>query len=552
MIVAVAFTLMTVFFLAGLYVAGALGTLALLLMEIFSENPLSNIMANRAWDTFTRFLLVAIPLFILMGELVLRSGIADRMYRALDRWVAPIPGGLLHTNIVSCAIFAACSGSSISTAATISRVALPTFHTRGYNDRLVVGSLAAGGTLGILIPPSVLLVIYGLNTGTSIGRLFLAGFIPGALMALTFMTLIAICAVIWPGIAPKVPGETFRSWRGWVERITGTIAIGPVVILILAVLGSIYGGIATPGEAAAIGVYGAFILAFLYNSKPLWVPVIGATLRKTGLLGTYTPLRVILVTFIGLVVLHLAIQTFYLVFFPNRSLFVEQELAEAIFMLEVLALPPMGWVSILTEVSRDELEDAQMPSMDFVGAMMRSNAAMLQEVFLSTMRTTCMIMLILMAAFTLQFAFAYLRISHALADTVVGLELEQWQLVGILVIFYLLLGTFMESYSMLATTLPILLETLFQSGIDLLWFGIIMIILLEAAQISPPQGLSLYVLHGARRETADARGVTETETINDVYIGVLPFMGCMAVVIGIIMIFPEIVTWLPDQAKGTR
>ena len=552
MVVAIAFILMTVFFLAGLYVAGALGTLAILLMEIFSENRLTNIMANRAWDTYTRFLLVAIPLFILMGELVLRSGIADRMYRALDRWVAPIPGGLLHTNIVSCAIFAACSGSSISTAATISRVALPTFHTRGYNDRLVVGSLAAGGTLGILIPPSVLLVIYGLSTGTSIGRLFLAGFIPGALMALTFMILIGVCAVIWPGIAPKIPGETFRSWRGWVERITGTIAIAPVVILILAVLGSIYGGIATPGEAAAIGVYGAFVLAFLYNSKQLWVPIVGAVLRSAGLLGAYTPLRVSLVTFIGLVVLHLAIQTFYLVFFPNQSLFVEQELAEAIFMIEVLFLPPMGWVSILTEVSREELEDAQLPSMAYVREMMRSNVAMLQEVFLSTMRTTCMIMLILMAAFTLQFAFAYLRISHALADLVVSLELEQWQLVGILVIFYLLLGTFMESYSMLATTLPILLETLFQSGIDLLWFGIIMIILLEAAQISPPQGLALYVLHGARHETAEARGVTASETINDVYIGVMPFMGCMALVIGILMLFPEIVTWLPDQAKGTR
>ncbi len=552
MVVAIAFILMTVFFLAGLYVAGALGTLALLLMELFSDSNLSNIMANRAWDTYTRFLLVAIPLFILMGELVLRSGIAERMYRALDRWVAPIPGGLLHTNIVSCAIFAACSGSSISTAATISRVALPTFHTRGYNDRLVVGSLAAGGTLGILIPPSVLLVIYGLSTGTSIGRLFLAGFIPGALMALTFMVLIGICAIIWPGIAPKVPGETFRTWQGWVYRITGSIAVAPVVILILAVLGSIYGGIATPGEAAAIGVYGAFILAFLYNSKPLWVPLVGAALRNTGLLGFYSPLRAILVAFIGLVVLHLAIQTFYLVFFPNRSLFVEQELAEAIFMIEVLFLPPMGWVSILTEVSRDEMEEAQMPSTSYVGAMMRSNLAMLQEVFLSTMRTTCMIMFILMAAFTLQFAFAYLRISHALADLVVSLDLEQWQLVGILVIFYLLLGTFMESYSMLATTLPILLETLLQSEIDLLWFGIIMIILLEAAQISPPQGLSLYVLHGARHETAEARGVTETETINDVYIGVMPFMGCMALVIGIIMLFPEIVTWLPDQAKGTR
>ena len=552
MVIAVAFILMTVFFLAGLYVAGALGTLALLLMEVFSPAPLSNILSNRVWETYTRFLLVAIPLFILMGELVLRSGIADRMYRALDRWVAPIPGGLLHTNIVSCAIFAACSGSSISTAATISRVALPAFHTRGYNERLVVGSLAAGGTLGILIPPSVLLLIYGLSTGTSIGRLFLAGFIPGALMALVFMLFIGFAAVVWPGVAPRVEGETFLNWQGWVERITGLIAVGPVIILVLAVLGSIYGGIATPSEAAAIGVYGAFILAFLYNSKALWVPVLGRMLRLTGLIRAYESIRLALGTVIALVVLHLTAQTVFLVFFPDRSLFLAEDVAEAVFLLEVLILPIVGWVPILSEVSREELQEARMPAMAQVSAMVRSNMGMLREVFMSTMRTTCMIMFILLAAFTLQFAFAYLRISHALADLVVTLDLSQMELVGILIVFYLLLGTFMESYSMLATTLPILLETLFRSGIDLLWFGIIMIILLEAAQISPPQGLSLYVLHGARQETAEVRGVTEVETINDVYIGVLPFMVCMALVIGILMLFPELVTWLPDQAKGAR
>ena len=552
MVIAVAFILMTVFFLAGLYVAGALGSLALLMMEFFSEAPLSNIMANRVWETYTRFLLVAIPLFILMGELVLRSGIADRMYRALDRWVAPIPGGLLHTNIVSCAIFAACSGSSISTAATISRVALPTFHTRGYNERLVVGSLAAGGTLGILIPPSVLLLIYGLSTGTSIGRLFLAGFIPGAIMALAFMAFIGFAAVVWPRVAPRAEGESFTNWRGWVERITGLIAVAPVIILILAVLGSIYGGIATPSEAAAIGVYGAFVLAFLYNSKPVWVPIFGSVLRYTGLLPAYEFLRLIMGTIVGLVVLHLTAQTVFLVFFPNQSLFVAQEIAEAIFLLEVLVLPAVGWIPILSEVSKAEMEESRMPPFSSIAAITRSNLDMLKEVFMSTMRTTCMIMFILMAAFTLQFAFAYLRISHALADLVISLDLSQMELVGILIVFYLLLGTFMESYSMLATTLPILIETLFRSGIDLLWFGIIMIILLEAAQISPPQGLSLYVLHGARQETASIRGVTEVETINDVYIGVLPFMGCMAVVIGILIVFPELVTWLPDQAKGAR
>ncbi len=235
MAIAVAFSLMGAFFMAGLYVAGALGVLAILIMFVFSDAPLWNIMANRAWTTYTNWILVAIPLFILMGELVLRSGFAERMYSALNRWVSPIPGGLLHTNIASCAIFAACAGSSIATAATISRVALPTFRARGYNERLVVGSLAAGGTLGILIPPSILLVLYGLTTGTSIGRLFLAGFFPGALLAGVFMLMIGIAAMVWPGIAPRESGPGYFSLSGWRDRILGTLNMLPIFALILAV-----------------------------------------------------------------------------------------------------------------------------------------------------------------------------------------------------------------------------------------------------------------------------------------------------------------------------
>jgi len=232
---------MTVFFLAGLYVAGALGSLALILMEVFSENPLSNIMANRAWDTYTRFLLVAIPLFILMGELVLRSGIADRMYRALDRWVAPIPGGLLHTNIVSCAIFAACSGSSVATSATISRVSLPSFRARGYSERMVIGSLAAGGTLGILIPPSISLIIYGVLVEESIGRLYMAGFVPGMVLTLSFMTMILLLALVWRGLAPREQGDSFITIQGWLNRLVGSIALVPIVALIIVVIGYING-----------------------------------------------------------------------------------------------------------------------------------------------------------------------------------------------------------------------------------------------------------------------------------------------------------------------
>ena len=207
MLIAIAFILMGVMFFAGLYVAGALGSLALILLQVFSDNPVWNIMGNRAWETNTNINLVAIPLFILMGEIVLRGGFADLMFRALSRWVDFIPGGLMHTNIASCAVFAACAGSSIATAATVSRVALPSFRAQGYQERLVVGSLAAGGTLGILIPPSILLVLYGLTVGESIGRLFLAGFIPGILLAGVFMLMIGIASVIWPAVAPRQTGS---------------------------------------------------------------------------------------------------------------------------------------------------------------------------------------------------------------------------------------------------------------------------------------------------------------------------------------------------------
>ena len=500
MAIAVAFSLMGAFFMAGLYVAGALGVLAIFIMFVFSDAPLWNIMANRAWTTYTNWILVAIPLFILMGELVLRSGFAERMYAALNRWVSPIPGGLLHTNIASCAIFAACAGSSIATAATISRVALPTFRARGYNERLVVGSLAAGGTLGILIPPSILLVLYGLTTGTSIGRLFLGGFLPGALLAGVFMLMIGVASIVWPGIAPRESGPGYFSLSGWRDRILGTLNMVPIFALIFAVLGSIYGGWATPTEAAAWGVTGAALLAIIHQSGPV----------VTGL---------------------------FLLFVKNSRI--------------ILLLPSSIKACILQDLEANPI------NADALKQAVESTATMLSEAFTSTIRTTAMIMFILMAAFTVQFAFAILRISVDMAEWVADLNLSAVEFVLILVAFYLILGTFMESYSMMLTTLPILLPSLIATEVDRLWFGIIMIILLEAAQISPPQGLALYVLHGARKEVSSelsaVEGVQEQAgTINDVYIGVLPFMVCMRVVIGLIIVFPEIVTWLPDRVKGPR
>jgi TRAP-type C4-dicarboxylate transport system permease large subunit len=519
MAIIAAFSMMGVFFLIGLYVAGALGVLSLVMMKAFSDAPLWNILGNKAWESNTNFILVAVPLFLLMGELMLRSGMGERMYGALSRWLVFLPGGLLHTNIASCAVFAACSGSSVATSATISRVSLPSFRQRGYSERLVIGSLAAGGTLGILIPPSIGLIIFGVLVEESIGRLYMGGFLPGFLLAFTMMLMMVITSIIFPSTAP-MDEEVRRLYRAWFhgvgirrypaeimgvlrqeqateagitdpadrrayrrgrsalsyaeaiaewlrmlkEAALGMAAVLPVLVIIVVVLGSIYTGWATPTEAAALGVVGALVVAI---ANELFKKVQGT---YQGWNGSYQGIKV-----------------------------------------------------------------------------------MLLDAIISTVRTSSMIMLIVMAAFTLSFAFARLGISQDISEWITALNLNALQFVLILVVFYLLLGTFMESFAMLVTTIPILTPSLEAVGVDLVWFGIIMVILVEAALISPPEGINLYILHGVRQDvdaqmaeqTTAAQEVLRESTITDVYIGVLPFMGCMAVVIGLLFAFPDIALWAP-------
>ena len=372
MAITTAFIMMGGFFMIGLYVAGALGVLSLVIMYFFSDAPLWNIMGNKAWETNANFILIAIPLFLLMGELMLRSGMGERMYGSLSRWLNFLPGGLIHTNIASCAVFAACSGSSVATSATISRVALPTFRQRGYSERLVIGSLAAGGTLGILIPPSIGLIVYGVLVEESIGRLYLAGFIPGFLLAAMMMAMIVGTALVFPGIAPKEPGTSFRL------KVVGLLAMIPVGLIILVVLGSICAGLATPTEAAAFGVSGALVFAMINNSGPA---VIGWFLQKLNGSGSQT-----------------------------------------------------GLIANLQE--RYPVIEGQMRQ------SMMTNWDMIKTSILSTVRTSSMIMLIVVAAFTLSFAFARLGISHDISQWIIGMDLSGTQLVIVLVVFYLLLGTF--------------------------------------------------------------------------------------------------------------
>ena len=406
-------------------IAAVLGVLALTLDEIYSPMPLFLALGDVAWENSIEFLLIAIPLFVLMGEILLRSGIAERMYAAMVQWLSWLPGGLMHSNIGSCALFAATSGSSVATAATIGTVALPEVEKHRYNERLFVGTLAAGGTLGILIPPSINLIIYGLLTDTSVPQLYLAGFLPGLLLALLFMATVIVACLFrrsWGG----TPVDT--SWR---KRIDSLPHLLPPLGIFLVVVGSIYAGLATPTEAASLGVVASLILAA-----------------------------------------------------ANRSL----------------------------------------------------NLTMLRLAIEGTMRTTAMVMLIILAAIFLNFTLAAVGLTQALSDFITSLGLTPFQTLLAVIAFYLILGCFMETLSMLLTTTPLIVPIIVGLGYDPVWFGILMMVMLETALITPPIGVNLYVVQGVR-----GRG-----PMNDVIIGALPFVATMFVMIVLLVAFPDIALWLPN------
>ncbi len=421
----VAAILMLVAFLLGLHVASTLGLLSMLLFGVFSDRSIVDLLGLITWNANTNFVLVAIPLFILMGEILLHSGLSERLYRSLSAWLNPLPGGLLHTNVAACATFAAVSGSSVATAATIGSIAMPAFRARGYDERLVAGSLAAGGTLGILIPPSINFIVYGVLMEVSIGRLYVAGVIPGLMLAGLFMVYIFFVGVVRPSIAPR---EASVPWR---LRLLALIDMVPTGFLIALVLGTIYAGVATATEAAAFGVIGALALAALGGG--------------------------------------------------------------------------LDW-------------------------------AKLKEIWLAAARTTAMVMLILTGAFILNSTLALLGVPQALSRLVAAWNLTPLELVLILVAFYLVLGTFMDGFAMMVTTIPVILPLLKTMNIDLVWFGVIAVVLTEAALISPPEGLNLYVIQGLRKGAG---------TIVDVWIGVLPFFAIMLLLIALLIVFPGIAIWLP-------
>lgn len=425
--VAIGFALMLGMMALGLHVAVAIFLTSVLAAIVYFGPGLLDTFATQLWAVMNDFILTAIPLFVLLGELLMRAGVTQRMYSGMSTWLGRLPGGLLHTNIGASGLFAAVSGSSVATAATISTVALPELRSRGYNERIVLGSIAAGSTLGILIPPSVNLIIYGALTGASIGQLFAAGIVPGLMLIGLFMLAIIIMSIIWPGTSGALDEPATMR-----QKLASLGSLLPPLSIFVVVMGAIYTGWATPTEAAALGV-----------------------IMSVGLAAW------------------------------NRA----------------LSIP------------------------------------MLHDAFLSTVRTTAMILLIIVAAFYLKFIIGVLGVPQAMTSFVAGMDLTPMGFIFALVIFYLILGCFIETLSMLVGTVPIVFPLVVHMGLDPVWFGIFLVLMMELALITPPVGMNLFVVQGVR-----GRG-----SVIDVFYGIIPFVGVVLLAVALIVFFPGIVLWLPNM-----
>jgi len=414
---------------SGVWIGLALAGVAWIGMELFSSRPAGDAMAVTVWGTASSWTLTALPLFVWMGEILFRTRLSEDMFRGLAPWLERVPGRLLHTNIIGCTIFAAVSGSSAATCATIGKMTLPELKSRGYPEDITIGSLAGAGTLGLLIPPSIIMIVYGVTANVSIAQLFIAGVFPGIMLALLFSGYIVAWALINPTKVPAISTTTTFAQKLFASR-----HLIPVVLLIVVVLGSIYIGVATATEAAAFGVIGSLVLSALQGSL-------------------------------------------------NRTTF-------------------------------------------FASLM-------------GATRLYCMIALILSGAAFLTIAMGYIGLPRHLAEWIATLGLTPFALIVALMLFYIVLGCFLDGISMVVLTMGVILPTVEKAGIDLLWFGIFIVLVVEMAQITPPVGFNLFVLQGmtGKQITWIARHT-------------LPMFLLMVVAVIAIWFWPQIATFLPAHMKG--
>jgi len=394
----------------------------------FSDVSFGSILANIAWNNTNGSSMMALPFFIWMGEILFRSKISENLFKGLSPWMDGIPGRLIHVNILACTFFAAVSGSSAATTATVGKITVPELTKRNYDYDLSIGSLAGAGTLGFMIPPSMVMLVYGIIGDVSIGKLFIAGFIPGFMIAGMFSAYILVRCLINPKLAPR--GDDRYTWRDRMEAIP---AIAPVIFLILAVLGSIYMGWATPTEAGAVGVVGALFFAALTKSLT-W------DVFKVSLIGS--------------------------------------------------------------------------------------------------VKTSCMIMLIVMGAAYLSNVFGFLGITRALTTYVIEMGLSPYTLIIILTVLYLILGCLIDGFSMIVMTAPLVLPLIEAAKFDTVWFGIYLVLMIELAQITPPVGFNLFVISGLNNDS-----------LFKIAKAALPFFFIMLLATVLLTVFPQIALFLPGMMK---
>ena len=415
------------FFLgSGIWVALSMIGVSAIGMMLFTSRPVGDAMATTIWGTASSWTLTALPLFVWMGEILFRTKLSENLFKGLSPWMQKLPGGLIHVNVVGCALFAAISGSSAATVATVGKMSIPELRKRNYPEKILLGSLAGSGTLGLLIPPSIILIIYGVAVQESIAKLFIAGIIPGIMIALIFMSYVIIWSLINKKEMPKILEE-----YSFLEKIKRSKQLLPVILLISAVIGSIYTGVATATEAASLGVVGALILSYFQKSLTLET-------FKSSLLGAT--------------------------------------------------------------------------------------------------KTSCMIAFILAGSTFLSLAMGFTGLPRNLALWIQGMELSPYVLILVLMIFYIILGMFLDGISAVVLTMAIIEPMIRQAGFDMIWFGIFLVIVVEMAQITPPVGFNLFVLQGmANRDMG--------------YIArsAFPLFLLMVLAVILVVIFPEIALWMPEQ-----
>lgn len=420
--------LVIIFLGAGVWVFAGLLLVSVTGLALFIDMPfhrIGTILGPLVIRSSTGWELSAIPMFIWMGEIILRTDVSTRLFRGLSPLTYYLPGRLLHTNIFGSAVFAAICGSSAATTATVGKITIPELRSRGYSNALSYGSLAGAGSLGLLIPPSIMMIVYGVLAEVSISRLFAAGLIPGLMIAGIYSTYVIICSLIRPSVAPSD-----SSAPGFRDMLVGFWNLVPIGILIGLVLGAIYSGLATPSETAAIGVAATLVYA-------------AVTMQ-------------------------------------------------------------LSWNT-------------------FISSLM------------AAVHTSCMIAAIMIAAAFMSTAMGFMHVPHNIATVINSLELSPYQLIFILVLFYLLLGMFLEGISMTVMSLPITLPLVIAAGFDPIWFGIFLILMAELAQITPPVGFNLFILQDLTKAS-----------ITRIIVACIPFFFLMCLGVVLITVFPEIVLWLPD------